>query len=363
MSRQVGDSSNVSDFPRRWYANDPDKDHANVQSGNADTVDGGPADGSVPGGWPPPVPPCPVPPCWPPGPPPPGPIFGDDSRGRAWFFLPSYTSGGSGDGLGNIADEDGSTAPAADLAGYWTVDDHPIIPTPPAPPCVLPPCPIKPKPVPNPSLIYIEALTSPSSTTPPSEVSAEERLGGQQPSVEQTNERDETRDQRRVYLYSVLCLDGGDGESCNPLEPGFNGSKWHTANLTVVTPFTTKGSSVESELGANPPPPPHPPRTEVTIHYDSDNGEPHSTVHKGSTDPKRSGIAWADGSPIWLRSQCSCSCIPKDDPNCNRARCNGARMTSQLAEVAILDRPWVVFFHVRLPDAYSPQAAARVRVA
>jgi hypothetical protein len=110
-----------------------------------------------------PMPPnCPVPPCspqpWPPQPPPgpgPGPPFeGSEDRGRAWFFMPSYTGSASGGS--------GEKAVKPDLAGYWSIDDNPIVPLPPAKPCSFPPCPIHPPmPVPNASLIFIEAVNPP----------------------------------------------------------------------------------------------------------------------------------------------------------------------------------------------------------
>ena len=112
----------------------------------------------------------------------------------------------------------------------------------------------------------------------------------------------------------VLCVDGGTAGTCDPVST--NGSAWHLASGTIS--------------GGN----------QLQLIFDSST----QLRKSGKLNAGLSVIDWADGSR-WERAAGNCSCIPKDDPNCNQAQCSGARMSAPLARAAISGKPWIVFFH------------------
>jgi hypothetical protein len=97
-------------------------------------------------------------------------------------------------------------------------------------------------------------------------------------------------------VFSIICLSGGDGAVCDPVNKGFNGSVWHAANGTIV----------ESHLRAR----------NVTVHFDSEDAVvPPLPDYSGSINSAGTILSWSDGTS-WRRSTCKCGCIPRNDPNC-----------------------------------------------
>ena len=117
--------------------------------------------------------------------------------------------------------------------------------------------------------------------------------------------------------FSVACLDGGKTGDCDALNPGHNGSAWHSGNLTISADSASSRAAL--------------------VHYDN------LAVMNGSFDQGFTRLTWSDNS-VWTRKQRKCRCKCKDR-DCLHMHCNGRSMGQKTANELVRGKPWIVFVH------------------